>query len=69
VVNSIPVMIEANLKTEEPGKIYVLEVKNLRRDPGHYAGAVELLTSSKERPRLIVRVFANLYSSSGPEAR
>ena len=69
VVNSIPGMIEANLKTEEPGKIYVLEVKNLRRDPGHYAGAVELLTSSKERPRLIVRVFANLYSSSGPEAR
>jgi len=70
VVNGIPGMIEANLKAEQPGKIYVLEVKNLRRDPGHYAGAVELLTSSKERPRLIVRVFANLYpSSSGPEGR
>ncbi len=70
VVNGIPGMIEANLKTEEPGKIYVLEVKNLRRDAGHYGGVVELLTSSKERPRLIVRVFANLYpSSSGPEGR
>lgn len=67
VVNSIPGMVEANLKAEEPGKIYVLEVKNIRQDAGHYGGMIELFTSSKERPRLIVRVFANLYpSASGP---
>jgi hypothetical protein len=67
VVNSIPGMVEANLKAEEPGKVYVLEVKNIRRDAGHYGGMIELTTSSKERPRLIIRVFANLYpSASGP---
>lgn len=67
VVNSIPGMIEVNLKAEEPGKVYVLEVKNIRRDAGHYGGMIELITSSKARPRLIVRVFANIYPSpSGP---
>lgn len=67
VVSSIPGMIEVSLKAEEPGKVYVLEVKNIRRDAGHYGGMIELFTSSKERPRLIVRVFANLYpSASGP---
>jgi len=70
VVNSIPGMVETNLKAEEPGKVYVLEVKNIRRDAGHYGGMIELLTSSKERPRLIVRVFANLYpSASEPGGR
>jgi hypothetical protein len=63
VLNSIPGMVEANLKTEEPGKIYVLEIRNIRQEAGNYGGAIELITSSKERPRLIVRVFANLYPS------
>lgn len=63
VVNSIPGMVEVNLKAEEPGKVYVLEVKNIRREAGNYGGMIELFTSSKERPRLIVRVFANLYPS------
>ena len=53
-----------SLKAEEPGKVYVLEVRNIRREAGHYAGKIELLTSSKERPRLIVRVFTNLYPST-----
>lgn len=67
-VNSIPGVVEVNLKTEVPGKVYVLEVKNIRREAGHYGGMIELITSSKERPRLLVRVFANLYPSpsSGP---
>lgn len=59
--SNIPGMVEVNLKAEEPGKVYVLEVKNIRREAGHYGGKIELLTSSKKRPRLIVRVFANLY--------
>jgi hypothetical protein len=63
-VNSIPGMVEVNLKTEEPGKVYLLEVKNIRRDAGHYGGMIEVITSSKERPRLIIRVFANLYPAA-----
>ena len=63
-VNSMPGVIEVNLKAEKPGKIYVLEVKNIRREAGHYGGTIELMTSSKERPRLLVRVFANLYPSA-----
>ena len=67
VENGIPGMVEVNLKAEQPGKVYVLEVRNIRKEAGHYAGKIELITSSKERPRLIVRVFANLYpSTSGP---
>jgi hypothetical protein len=66
VINGIPGMVEAHLKTEKPGKVYVLEVKNIRKDAGHYGGVIELLTSSKQRPRLIVRVFANLYPSPSP---
>jgi hypothetical protein len=66
--NRIPQMVAVSLKAEEPGKVYVLEVRNLRRDVGSYGGVIELLTTSRERPRLIVRVFGNLYpsSSSGP---
>ncbi len=61
--NSLPQMMEVSLKTEEPGKVYVLEVRNIRRESGQYAGKIELFTSSRERPRLIIRVFANLYPS------
>ena len=64
--NSIPQMVAVSLKAEEPGKVYVLEVRNLRRDAGSYGGVIELLTTSQERPRLIVRVFANLYPSKSP---
>jgi hypothetical protein len=63
-VNSIPGIIEVKVKAEKPGKVYVLEVKNLRREAGHYAGKIDLFTSSKQRPRMLVRVFANLYPSA-----
>jgi len=62
--NSIPQRIAVSLKAEEPGKVYVLEVRNISQDSGHYGGKIELLTTSKERPRLIVRVFANIYPSA-----
>jgi hypothetical protein len=61
---SIPDKIEVTLKPEVPGKEYVLEVRNKSREAGPYAGLVELFTSSKERPRLIVRVFGELYLPS-----
>lgn len=61
---SIPDKIELTLKPEVPGKEYVLVVRNKSREAGPYAGLVELFTTSKERPRLIVRVFGELYLPS-----
>jgi len=66
--NNLPGTIEVNVLVEEPGRVYVLEVRNLRKEAGKYAGIVELITTSKERPRLIVRVFGALYPA-GSEAR
>jgi hypothetical protein len=61
---SIPDKIEVTLKPEVPGKEYILDVRNKSREAGTYAGLVELFTNSKERPRLIVRVFGELYLPS-----
>jgi hypothetical protein len=49
-----------NVKAEQPGKIYVVEVRNKRQEAGNYAGVIELTTTSKKRPRLIMRVFGEL---------
>ena len=54
--------IEVNLQAEVPGKVYVLEVRNKSREIGRYAGKIDLFTNSKERPRLLVRVFGDIYS-------
>jgi hypothetical protein len=61
---NIPDKIQAILKPEVPDKVYVLEVCNKRQDAGPYAGLIELITTSKERPRLIVRVFGEIYLPS-----
>lgn len=61
---TIPDKIEVTIKPEVPDKIYVLEVRNKSRDGGPYAGLIELFTTSKERPRLILRVFGELYLPS-----
>jgi len=61
---NIPDKIEVKVKAEEPGRVYVLEVKNRMQESGRYAGMIELFTTSKERPRMIVRVFASLYPPS-----
>ncbi len=64
---NIPDDIDVTIKPELPGKVYVVTVRNKRQEAGHYAGVIFLSTTSKERPRLIMRVFADLYlpSSSG----
>jgi len=64
---NIPDKIEVNLKAVETDRVYVLEVKNKSQNSGPYAGLIELTTTSKERPRLIVRVFGEIYlpSSTG----
>lgn len=64
VTNSIPQFVEATLRPEMPGKIYVLEIKNKSREAGHYAGKVEMKTNAVRRPRLIVRVFGDIHLPS-----
>ena len=52
--------IDVTVKAEEPGRIYVVEVRNKRQEAGNYAGVIELSTTSPKRPRLIMRVFGEL---------
>ena len=61
---TIPDKIEISLKPEVPDKIYDLEVRNKGQDTGPYAGIIELFTTSEKRPRLIVRVFGEIYLPS-----
>jgi len=61
---TIPDKIEVTLKPEVPDKVYVLEVRNKSQQSGPYAGLIELFTTSKERPRLIVRVFGEIHLPS-----
>ena len=57
---NIPQYIDVTVKAEEPGRIYVVEVRNKRQEAGNYAGVIELSTTSPKRPRLIMRVFGEL---------
>ena len=57
---NIPQFIDVTVKAEEPGRIYVVEVRNKRQETGNYAGVIELFTTSEKRPRLIMRVFGEL---------
>jgi hypothetical protein len=57
---NIPQFIDVTVKAEEPGRIYVVEVRNKRQEAGNYAGIIELSTTSEKRPRLIMRVFGEL---------
>ena len=61
---NIPDKIEVTLKAEVPDKVYVLEVRPKGQVSGTFAGVIELFTNSKERPRLIVRVFGEIYLPS-----
>jgi hypothetical protein len=56
----IPQFIDVTVKAAEPGKIYVVEVRNKRQETGNYAGVIELFTTAAKRPRLIIRVFGEL---------
>ena len=61
---NIPDKIEVTLTPEVPGKVYVLEVRNKGQQSGAYAGLIQLTTNSVKRPRLIVRVFGEIYLPS-----
>jgi hypothetical protein len=56
--------IEVSIIPEQTGKVYVVRVKNKQTEPGHYAGTVYLTTTSARRPRLVLRVFADLFIAS-----
>jgi hypothetical protein len=60
VTTNIPQYIDVAVKAEKPGRVYVVEVRNKRQEVGNYAGVIHLATTSKQRSRLIMRVFGEL---------
>ena len=59
--NSMPDKFDVTLKTVTPGKVYVVEVKNKSQEEGHYVGLVELFTNAVHKPKIVMRVIADLY--------
>jgi hypothetical protein len=57
---NIPQFIDVEVQTAEPGKSYVLEVRQKRLEPGRYHGLIELFTTFPQRPRLLLRVFGQV---------
>lgn len=63
VRTNIPQEINIKVIPEQPGRIYVVEVSNKKRDAGNFSGNIELFTTSEKRPRMIMRVFGDFYFS------
>lgn len=62
----IPDSIDVTVRAEEPGRIYIVEVRNKQKKEGNYAGKIELFTTSEKRPRMIMRVFGEIsFPSAG----
>jgi hypothetical protein len=62
---SIPEKIEVSLKTATPGKEYVMEVKNKSTAQERYVGKIEVFTNAADKPKIVLRVIADLYPDSG----
>lgn len=56
--------VGVKIREEKPGQIFLVEITNQMQETGGYKGKVEILTSSEKRPKLILRVFAELYPSA-----
>ncbi len=56
--------VEVKIVPEVPGKIFVVRVSNKVQQNAVYKGKIELATTSDKRPKLILRVFADLYPPS-----
>ena len=56
--------VGVKIKEEKPGQIFQVEIVNQMKEIGAYKGKIEILTSSEKRPRLILRVFGDLYPSA-----
>jgi len=52
--------VGVTITEEKPGQVFEVEVANRMNEPGAYKGKIELQTSSDKRPRLILRVFADI---------
>jgi hypothetical protein len=57
---NIPQYIDVNLQAAEPGRSYVVGVRQKRQEPGNYGGMIELFTTYPKRPRLVLRVFGQV---------
>jgi hypothetical protein len=57
---NIPQFIEVNLHAAEPGRNYVIEVRQKRQEPGNYRGMIELFTTVPNRSHLVLRVFGEV---------
>jgi len=62
--NYIPEKVEVTLKTEKPGKIYVMDFINKYHGQGRYIGKVEVFTNAIHKPKIVMRVIADLYPDS-----
>lgn len=60
----IPDKISVAIETITPGKVFEVKVSNKCRRIGGYKGKIFLKTTSDKRPRLILRVFADLFPTS-----
>jgi hypothetical protein len=60
----IPDKIDVSITPEIPGKTFIVKVSNKINQSANYKGKIELITNSKQRPRLILRVFADIYPAS-----
>jgi len=56
--------INVTIEALNPGKVFVVQVSNRYRQVGKYKGKILIHTNSEQRPRLILRVFADLYPPS-----
>lgn len=65
--NSIPDKIDVTLRTEKPGKIYVMDIINKYQEQGRYVGKIVVFTNAMHKPKIIMRVFADLYPESPPD--
>lgn len=65
VRNSLPDKVQVTVSPQGAGKEFLLTVKNLAQEPGNYAGRIELVTNYEKRPRLVLRVFADLTGPPG----
>ena len=63
---TVPKDTEVNLYAEEPGRVYLLEVVHKGQEVGRFGGFVQLVTTSKQRPILAIRVFVEAYSPGPP---
>ncbi len=55
------IRFEVKEATEEGRPVYLVEVENLKKDPGAYHDMIFLETDNKVRPELTVRVYGNIY--------